>query len=124
MDSKEEIKSLALQVKELTESLEKLGEKQNSQYTDVMLLLKKIDDKLNEFRVMDNNIEIISDDELYAKAKEVVIESGKASTSYLQRKLSIGYSYACRLMDKLENEGIVGASRGSKPREVFVQKSK
>lgn len=59
------------------------------------------------------------DDELYEDAKEAVFEAGKASTSYLQRKLRIGYSRAARLMDLLEENGIIGPANGSEPRTVF-----
>jgi S-DNA-T family DNA segregation ATPase FtsK/SpoIIIE len=59
------------------------------------------------------------DDELYAAAKAAVEEAGRASTSYLQRKLKIGYSRAARLMDVLEEKGVIGAADGSKPREVL-----
>lgn len=59
------------------------------------------------------------DDELYEEAREAVVKAGKASTSYLQRKLRIGYSRAARLMDVLEERGIIGAQDGSKPREVI-----
>jgi S-DNA-T family DNA segregation ATPase FtsK/SpoIIIE len=49
-----------------------------------------------------------------------VIEAGKASTSYLQRKLRIGYSRAARLIDLLEEKGVIGAADGSKPREILL----
>ncbi len=61
------------------------------------------------------------DDDLYEDAKEAVIEAKKASTSYLQRKLRIGYSRAARLMDILEERGIIGPADGSKPREILAQ---
>lgn len=61
------------------------------------------------------------DDDLYEEARVAVIEANKASTSYLQRKLKIGYSRAARLIDMLEERGIVGSSSGAKPREVLVQ---
>jgi S-DNA-T family DNA segregation ATPase FtsK/SpoIIIE len=57
-------------------------------------------------------------DDLYEDAKKAVIEAGKASTSYIQRKLRIGYSRAARLMDLLEEGGVIGPADGSKPREV------
>lgn len=59
------------------------------------------------------------DDDLYEDARQVVIEAGKASTSYLQRRLRIGYSRAARLMDILEERGVIGAADGSKPRQVL-----
>ncbi len=61
------------------------------------------------------------DDDLYEEAKDTVVESGKASTSFLQRKLRIGYARAARLIDILEEKGIVGPGEGSKPREVLVK---
>lgn len=59
------------------------------------------------------------DDDLYASAREAVEEAGRASTSYLQRKLRIGYSRAARLMDLLEEKGVIGPADGSRPREVL-----
>jgi DNA segregation ATPase FtsK/SpoIIIE-like protein len=59
------------------------------------------------------------DDEMYEGAKEAVVSAGKASTSYIQRKLGIGYSRAAKLMDMLEERGVIGPANGSKPREVF-----
>lgn len=59
------------------------------------------------------------DDNLYEEAREAVISAGKASTSYLQRKLRIGYSRAARLMDILEERSVIGPADGSKPREVL-----
>ena len=60
------------------------------------------------------------DDEMFEEARETVVHAGKASTSYLQRKLRIGYSRAARLMDVLEERGIIGPADGSKPRDVLV----
>ncbi len=58
-------------------------------------------------------------DELYEDAKKAVIEAGKASTSYLQRKLRIGYTHASRLIDLLEERGVVGPANCSAPREIL-----
>jgi len=59
-------------------------------------------------------------DELFEEAKEVILQAGKASTSYLQRRLKVGYARAARLMDLLEEAGIVGPGEGAKPREILV----
>ncbi len=61
------------------------------------------------------------DDELYEKAKAEVISSGQASTSYLQRKLGVGYSRAAKLIDVMEEQGVIGPKNGSKGREVLVK---
>jgi len=61
-----------------------------------------------------------ADDELYEDAKEVVVRAGKASASLLQRRLRVGYARAARLIDILEEEGIVGPADGARPRDVFV----
>ena len=60
------------------------------------------------------------EDELYPEALRIVTEAKKASTSLLQRKLKVGYSRAARLIDMLEENGIVGPQTGSKPREILV----
>ncbi len=59
------------------------------------------------------------DDDLYEQAKEEVTRAGKASTSYIQRKLRIGYARAARLMDVLEERGVIGPADGARPREVI-----
>lgn len=59
------------------------------------------------------------DDELYAEAKDIVMKAGKASTSYIQRKLRVGYARAARLMDILEERGVIGPADGARPREVI-----
>jgi len=59
------------------------------------------------------------EDPLYDKALEIVMLAGKASASYIQRKLKIGYNRAARLVEDMEARGIVGPANGSKPREVI-----
>jgi len=63
---------------------------------------------------------ITEKDELYEMAKKLVLESGQASTSLLQRRLRLGYGRAARILDLMEQEGIVGPPQGSRPREVLV----
>lgn len=59
------------------------------------------------------------DDPLFDQAVEIVMQAGKASASYIQRRLKIGYNRAARLVEEMENKGIVGPANGSKPREII-----
>ena len=61
-------------------------------------------------------------DDKFEEAKEIVVNAGKASASLLQRRMSIGYSRAARLIDLLEENGIVGPANGAKPREIMISK--
>lgn len=61
-----------------------------------------------------------SDDDMYKDAVRVVSEAGKASTSLLQRRLRIGYSRAARIMETMEEQGIIGPADGARPREVLI----
>lgn len=61
-------------------------------------------------------------DELYDMAAKLIIESGQASVSILQRRLRLGYTRAARLIDMMQDEGLVGPYRGSKPREILVDR--
>ena len=62
------------------------------------------------------------EDELMEQAKDIIINADRASTSLLQRRLSIGYGRAAKILDMLEENGFIGPSNGSKPREVLVSK--
>jgi len=66
--------------------------------------------------------ETAEDEELLKQAMEIVLSAGKASTSLLQRRLKIGYARAARLLDLMEEKGIVGPQEGSKPRKVLITK--
>jgi S-DNA-T family DNA segregation ATPase FtsK/SpoIIIE len=61
-----------------------------------------------------------NDDDLFDEAARLVVSEGKASASYLQRRMRIGFSRAARLIDLMEREGLLGPAQGSKPREVLV----
>ena len=62
------------------------------------------------------------EDEFLSEAIEFVVESGQASASMLQRRFKIGFNRAARLIDSMEERGIIGASEGSKPRKVLISK--
>jgi S-DNA-T family DNA segregation ATPase FtsK/SpoIIIE len=68
------------------------------------------------------NAEELTDTALTEKAAEVLIDAGQASVSFLQRKLKLGYARAARIMDELEEMGIVGQYEGSKPRSVLISR--
>lgn len=109
--SEKEVKSVVEYLKdqykdELMPSLDITG--QADKTADSSAMFDSMDDDENE------------DDILYEEAKQVVIESRKASTSYLQRKLGIGYARAARLIDILEERGVVSPGNGSKAREVLI----
>lgn len=76
--------------------------------------LKKKVKKLEERYTFDN-----SPDELFKKAIGLLKGTSEISASYLQRRLAIGYSRAARLLDQLEEKGLVGKAEGGKPRKVI-----
>lgn len=78
-----------------------------------------IDDEEDESSEQTSLFNDGADDPLYEKALDIVIQAGKASASYIQRKLSIGYNRAARLVELMEERGIVGPANGSKPREII-----
>ncbi|OEH85882.1 hypothetical protein BHU72_03665 [Desulfuribacillus stibiiarsenatis] len=75
-------------------------------------------DSVTEEKEASNAIE----DELYPQAVELILEVGQASVSFLQRKLKVGYARAARLIDSMEENGVVGPFEGSKPRDVLLTK--
>lgn len=86
-------------------------EQQKAQYEEAMI---PSDEPEKEF--------LEATDDLYDEAVSLVIEHGSASVSMLQRKFRIGYSRAARIVDQMEERGIVGPSEGSKPRQVLVSR--
>ena len=81
--------------------------------------VKKIDLDSIIDQISDDNIEIDSDDDLILQAQNLARGQRTLSTSYLQRRLRIGYPRAARLMDELEDQGVVGPGDSGKPREVL-----
>lgn len=103
------------EVKKVSEYLAKNYE--NEVPTDLNLEAEHSKNVVFESMVEDGEAE----DDLYEEARETVIRAGKASTSYLQRKLRIGYARAARLMDILEERGVIGGGDGAKPRDVLIK---
>lgn len=98
--------------------------------SEIKANIKKYKDEVDEEVRLDLSLRRESDaffdpwmdddsDDLYEEVKEAVIEAGKASTSFIQRKFRIGYSRAARLMDLLEEGGVIGPAEGAAPREVI-----
>lgn len=100
-------------IEELSIDIKRLSDKQDSQFTELMMKLQG--PSISTKNLFDED----EDPAVYELAKKFVIESGKASTSYLQRRMGIGYARAARLIDMLEEEEVIGPGSGAKPREVL-----
>ena len=92
---------------------------QEADYDDVMMNLEAPQEE-KEDKQKSVEIEVDEDDPLYNEIVEFVISTQKASASLLQRKFKLGYNRAARIIDLLEERGIIGPQNGSKPREVLV----
>ena len=95
-------------------------EQQKAQYDDKMINLDSVDTSSNSSGLADMEGTTDEDDPLYNDIVQFVIETQKASASLLQRKFKLGYNRAARIVDLLEERGIIGPQNGSKPREVLV----
>lgn len=102
--SEEEVENVVAHVKTLGEP----------EYIDDEIFVDEEDDELGQPSLFAEDA-----DPLYDKALEIVLHAGKASASYLQRRLKIGYNRAARLVEEMEQRGIVGPAQGSKPRQVI-----
>ena len=107
------------EIEELCDFIKKQGE---SQYSEE--IQKEIDDKAAQdknagspFTSDDNDDNL---DPLFEKAVEVILENGRASTSFLERKLGVGYNRGSKIMDQIEEKGIIGPQDGAKPREIRI----
>ena len=86
---------------------------------DIMEKIEKNNNKDVDFA--DNTDE--NTDGFLAEAIDMVVQTGQASTSYIQRKFKVGYARAGRIMDQMQERGIISASEGSKPRKVLISQS-
>lgn len=101
------------EVKRVVEWLEKKYQKREDPLSESLKEMLEKKDFLEE--------DIFFDDPLYEKAKEIVLRERKASASFLQRRMKIGYARAARLIDLLEKKGVISPPRGSKPREILIK---
>lgn len=96
-------------------------EQQKAQYDESLMNLETVDHNVSNVSGQEFGDAANDDDPLYNDIVQFVIESQKASASLLQRRFKLGYNRAARLIDLLEERGIIGPANGSKPREVLVQ---
>ncbi len=100
------------EVQRICDSLSPWGPK----YDDSFIMLEGVNDQEGAGGLS------VSDDPLFEEVKDYVIDAQKASTSLLQRRFGIGYNRAARIIDELEQKGIIGPAKGSKPRDVYAKK--
>ena len=96
-------------------------QQQKAQYDDSLMNLEAVDTSSASSGLADMSGTTDEDDPLYNDIVQFVIETQKASASLIQRKFKLGYNRAARIVDLLEERGIIGPQNGSKPREVLVQ---
>ena len=99
------------EVEKVVECVKAYGE---PEYIDDEIFVEDEDDETSEPGLFSEG-----SDPLYDRALEIVVQAGKASASYIQRRLKIGYNRAARLVEEMEARGIVGPANGSKPREII-----
>jgi S-DNA-T family DNA segregation ATPase FtsK/SpoIIIE len=116
MSQPERIQSAFISEDEVKKVVEYLRKAYMDELPDTIELSGSIDKGSNLFA---SDMGDDEGDDLYEDARATIIEAGKASTSYLQRKLGVGYARAAKLIDMLEERGVIGPGNGAKPREVL-----
>lgn len=106
------------EVEKLCDFVKNQGESQYDENIAKEIEAKAVQDKKSSPFEDDGDGEQL--DVLFEKAVDVVLETGTASTSFLQRKLSVGYARGAKIMDQLQDKGIIGPANGSKPREIII----
>lgn len=96
-------------------------EKKN-ELAEIKKILVTILSEVKKLNKTDNPIDSRNEDDLYEEAKAIVQKAGKASASLIQRKLRVGYARAARLLDVLEEDGIIGSENRSTLRNVISKK--
>jgi S-DNA-T family DNA segregation ATPase FtsK/SpoIIIE len=119
MSQPERLQSAFISEEEVKKVVEYLKKEYIDELPDLIELSGTIDSKGSA--LFGDTLDDDNGDDLYEDARQTVIETGKASTSFLQRKLGVGYARAARLIDMLEERGVVGPGNGAKPRDVLEQ---
>ena len=107
------------EVESLCDFVKNQGESEYDEDIQKEIEAKAVQDKKNPFEGEEDEENY---DPLFEKAAEIVMETGTASTSFLQRKLSVGYARGAKIIDQLQEYGVIGPSEGSKPRQVLMNK--
>ena len=110
------------EVEQLCEFIKNQGESQYDDSIQKEIEAKAAQDPKESSKFLDGDENEEQLDPLFEKAVDVVLENGRASTSFLQRKLSVGYSRGSKIMDQLEEKGVIGPQDGAKPREIRINK--
>ena len=98
--------------------------KNNGEATYNDEILKQIENANSTDKELDSQEDDDNTDPLLMDAIEVVVETGQASTSFIQRRFKVGYARAGRIIDQMEERGIISGFQGSKPREVLMSKER
>lgn len=106
------------EVEDLCDFVKNQGESQYSEEIAKEIEAKTVQDKKSSPFEDDGDGEQL--DVLFDKAVDIVLETGTASTSFLQRKLSVGYARGAKIVDQLQEKGIIGPANGAKPREILI----
>ena len=109
------------EVEELCEFIKNQGESEYSEKIQKEIESKAAQDKTST-KFTDGGESGENLDPLFEEAVDVVLENGKASTSFLQRKLGVGYSRGSKIMDQMEDKHIIGPAEGAKPRKILINK--
>lgn len=109
------------EVEELCEFIKNQGESEYSEKIQKEIESKAAQDKTST-KFTDGGESGENLDPLFDDAVDVVLENGKASTSFLQRKLGVGYSRGSKIMDQMEDKHIIGPAEGAKPRKILINK--
>ena len=107
------------EIEELCDFIKNQGESEYDENIQKEIEAKAVQEKKSPFEGDDEDSNY---DPLFEKAAEIVMETGTASTSFLQRKLSVGYARGAKIIDQLQEYGVIGPPEGSKPRQVLMNK--